>query len=257
MSIRYKFFFAFSIVVALASALAFYSARTITTTGDLTVRLYDGPLMGINYARSAHALLNEARLLLRTNSDNAAAGETAVKFRKLLAEISEDLGVVRDRVPAKEVASALGRAEALLDDWTDAVLQTLKPPPGGLPMVPASFAVEQKSQHAAQALDDLVETVAAYGFNHRADAAATVMTAQTTVLSLAIGTAVAGLLLAIGFSYSMSRPIFSAIAIAKRVAMGNFTDLIEVNRRDELGHLLNALATMQVKSSREWKKNAR
>ena len=55
MSIRYKIFGAFSLVILLACGIAFYGIRGISTTGDLVVRLYDGPLMGINHARSAHA----------------------------------------------------------------------------------------------------------------------------------------------------------------------------------------------------------
>ena len=55
MSIRYKIFGVFSIVIVLACGLAFRGIRGISTSGDLVVRLYDGPLMGINHARSAHA----------------------------------------------------------------------------------------------------------------------------------------------------------------------------------------------------------
>src|SRR5262245_65819595 len=64
MSIRYKIFGAFSIVIMLACGLALYGIRGISDSGDLVVRLYDGPLMGINHARSAHAALNEAQLLM-------------------------------------------------------------------------------------------------------------------------------------------------------------------------------------------------
>jgi methyl-accepting chemotaxis protein len=51
MSIRYKIFGVFSIVIALAGGLAFYGIRGISTSGGLVMRLYDGPLMGINHAR--------------------------------------------------------------------------------------------------------------------------------------------------------------------------------------------------------------
>jgi hypothetical protein len=59
MSIRYKLFGIFCIVTSLTCGLAFYGIRGISTSGDLVVHLYDGPLMGINYARSAHAAMNE------------------------------------------------------------------------------------------------------------------------------------------------------------------------------------------------------
>ena len=65
MSIRYKIFSAFIILIVLACGLAFYGIRGISNSGDLVVRLYDGPLMGINHARSAHAWLNEARLIMQ------------------------------------------------------------------------------------------------------------------------------------------------------------------------------------------------
>ena len=245
MSIRYKIFGAFSIVVALACGLAFYGIRSVAATGDLVVQLYDGPLMGINYARSAHAELNEARLLLQSGLSEAAPKETAAKFEKLLANIAADLDVVRDRVKTKDVAAALERAENRLRDWSAAELQIIQPPSGGLTTIPAPFSVAEKSEAATTALDDLVEMVAAYGFDYRMTSEATAATARNTMLMLAVGTALAGLTLAIAFAYSMSKPILIAMGVAERVAAGNFTDRIDVRRRDELGHLLNSLTVMQ------------
>ena len=109
MSIRYKFFFAFSIVIALACGLAFYGMRSISTSGDLVVRLYDGPLMGINHARSAHAALNAARLLMQAGLHDVAPKEAVAKIEKLVAGIADDLKVVRDRVRTKDVTGALER----------------------------------------------------------------------------------------------------------------------------------------------------
>ena len=51
MSIRYKFFLAFSVLVGLACALAFFwYSGGIAASGDLVLRLNDGPLTGINHA---------------------------------------------------------------------------------------------------------------------------------------------------------------------------------------------------------------
>ncbi|EUB99676.1 diguanylate cyclase/phosphodiesterase with GAF sensor [Rhizobium sp. CF080] len=245
MSIRYKFFGAFSIVVALACGLAFYGIRSISSTGDLVVNLYDGPLMGINYARSAHAALNEARLLLQPGPGEAPPKETAEKFEKLLADIADNLQIVRERVKTKDVTVALERAESRLRDWSDAELQILQPPTGGLTTIPAPFAIARKSEATVAALDDLVEIVAAYGFDYRMQAEAKATAARATMLTLAVGAALAGLMLAIAFAYSMSKPIFAAMRVAERVATGNFTDKIDIRRRDELGRLLNSLVVMQ------------
>jgi methyl-accepting chemotaxis protein len=180
MSIRYKFFGAFSIVVVLAIGLAYYGFRGISATGDLVVNLYDGPLMGINHARSAHAALNEARLLMQRSLPETDSKQAAAKLEKLLTDIAGDLKVVRERVKSKDVLATLELAESRVRDWSTAGLQVLKPPRAGLTAVPATFSIVQKSERAVAALDDLVEMVAAYGFDYRMEAEATVAAARTT-----------------------------------------------------------------------------
>jgi methyl-accepting chemotaxis protein len=245
MSIRYKFFCAFSVVIALACGLAFYGMRSIAASGDLVVRLYDGPLMGINHARSAHAALNAARVLMQAGLHDGAAKETVTKIEKLVAGIADDLKVVRDRVKTKDVTAALERTETEIRAWSEMGLKILKPQAGGLTTLPMPYSVAKKGDAAVAAVDDLVEMVAAYGFDYRTEAEAAVGAAHTTMLALAVGTALTGLIIAIAFAYSMSKPIFAAMHIAERVAAGVFTDRIDVRRRDELGRLLKSLALMQ------------
>src|ERR1700729_435880 len=123
MSIRYKLFGAFCLVISLACGLAFYGIRGISSSGDLVVRLYDGPLMGINYARSAHAGLNEARLLGQRTLGEGVSNETVDSLEKLIRGISGDLKIVRERVDNKDVTASLDRAEARLREWSGAELK--------------------------------------------------------------------------------------------------------------------------------------
>ena len=245
MSIRYKIFGAFSVVILLACGLAFYGIRGISTSGDLVVRLYDGPLMGINHARSAHAGLNEARLIMQRSLSEGATRDAVAKFEKLIGNVFEDLQVVRDRVQSANVSAAREKAESKLRDWSGAGLKILKPQPAGQTELPTAFLVAKFGDDAIAAVDDLVETVAAYGFDYRTEAQATVAGAYTTMLGIAIGTVVVGLLIAAAFAYSLSRPIFAAMRVAERVAAGDFADDIKVRRSDELGRLLKSLAVMQ------------
>jgi methyl-accepting chemotaxis protein len=245
MSIRYKIFGAFSVVILLACGLAFYGIRGISTAGDQVVRLYDGPLMGINHARSAHAGLNEARLIMQRSLIDGATSDAVARFEKLVRNIFEDLSVVRDRVQSASVKTAREKAEAGLRGWSGAGLKILKPAPGGLAEIPTTFSLMQQGDEAAASLDDLVELVAAYGFDYRTEAEASVAEARTAMLGIALGTAFVGIIIAIAFAYSLSKPISAAVRIAERVASGNFADDITVRRRDELGRLLKSLAVMQ------------
>ena len=235
MSIRYKIFAAFSVVILLACGLAFYGIRAISGTGDLVVRLYDGPLMAINHARAAHAGLNDARLTMQQSLGAAASAESVAKFEKLIGNISEDLNVVRDRVGSPAVSAARQKAEARIRDWSVAGLKILKPSAGGVTELPTTFSVAKLGDDAIAAVDDLVEMVAAYGFDYRTEAETAVASAHATMLGIAGGTVIAGLMIAGIFAFSLSRPIFAALHVAERVAAGNFTDDIRSRRRDELG----------------------
>ena len=245
MSIRYKIFGAFSVVLMLACGIAYYGIRGISSTGDLVVRLYDGPLMAINHARSAHAALNEARLIQQQNLSGSASPGSVAKFEKRIANIFEDLNVVRDRVHSQGVGAAREKAESSIRAWSDAVLKILKPAPGGITEIPTTFAIAQQGDHAVAAVDDLVEMVAAYGYDYRTEAEAAVAAVRTAMLGIAVGTVLVGLMIALAFAYSLSRPIFAALRVAERVAAGDFTDDIRTRRRDELGRLLKSLAVMQ------------
>jgi len=97
--------------VVLACSVAFSGFRGIAGSGDLAVRLYDGPLMGINHARSAHAALNEARRLIPPSLADGVPAETVIAFRALLNEIVGDLKIVRERIDNDDVAAALAGAE--------------------------------------------------------------------------------------------------------------------------------------------------
>ena len=245
MSIRYKIFGAFSVVLLLACGLAFYGIRGISDAGDLVVRLYDGPLMGINHARSAHAALNEARLILQQNLAGSASAGSVARFEKRIGNIFEDLNVVRDRVRSQGVSAAREKAESRIRDWSGAVLKILKPSADGVTEIPTTFAVAQQGDNAIAAIDDLVEMVAAYGFEYRTEAEAAVAASRTAMLGIAVGTVLIGFMIALAFAYSLSRPIFAALRVAERVAAGDFTDDIRTRRRDELGRLLKSLAVMQ------------
>ena len=152
---------------------------------------------------------------------------------------------MRDRIRSQSVNAAREKAESRIRDWSGSVLKILKPAAGGITEIPTSIVVAQQGDDAVAAVDDLVEMVAAYGYDYRTEAEGAVAASRTTMLGIAIGTVLIGLVIALAFAFSLSRPIFAALNIAERVAAGNFNDDIRTRRRDELGRLLKSLAVMQ------------
>jgi methyl-accepting chemotaxis protein len=257
MSIRIKLFGVLSLILALACGLAFYGIRGISATGSLVVQLYDGPLMGINHARAAHAELNEARLVLQQGQSVEASSEAAAKFEKLVKGIFEDLGVVRDRIQSPGVRPVREKAESKIRDWSNAALKILKPAPGGLTELPTTFTVLRLGQDAAAAVDDLVEMVAAYGYDYRTQAEADVAAARLTmIIASGVGLLV-GAMLAIGFAYSLTRPINMLAKSMLELADGDFNIVLPgLARKDEVGLVSRAVEKFKVVAERRAQEDA-
>ena len=242
MSNRFRILAVLSAMLAPACGLAFYGIRGVSSTGDLVVRLYDGPLMGINHARAAHAALNEARLILQQSESGSASKEAVAKFETLVHSIFEDLDVVRDRVPAADVNATREQAERKVRDWSDAALKILKPSAGGLTELPTNFARAKLGNDAAASLDDLVEMVAAFGYEFRNQAEVEVNNARMTMMAASGGGLVFGLLFAVFFAFSLSRPISALAKSMLELADGNFDVVLPgLSRKDEVGHVARAV----------------
>jgi methyl-accepting chemotaxis protein len=247
MSIRIKLLGVLSLILALACGLAFYGVRSISATGDLVVQLYDGPLMGINHARAAHAELNEARLVLLQAQTAEVSNEAAAKFEKLVKGVSEDLAVVRDRIRSANVSPVQDKAEGKVRDWSNAALKLLKPAPGGVTELPATFVIAQLGQEAVAAVDDLVETVAAYGYGYRTEAEAAVASSRLAMIIASSVGLLAGLALAVGFAYSLSRPIARLAKSMLELADGDFGIVLPgLARKDEVGLVARAVERFKV-----------
>jgi methyl-accepting chemotaxis protein len=257
MSIRIKLFGVLSLILGLACGLAFYGIRGISSTGSLVVQLYDGPLMGINHARAAHAELNEARLVLLQGQSVEASSETAAKFEKLVQGIFEDLGVVRDRIQSPGVRPVREKAESKIRDWSYAGLKMLKPAPGGLTELPTTFTVLKLGQDAVAAVDDLVEMVAAYGYDYRTQAEADVSAARLTMIIASAMGLVVGSMLAIGFAYSLTRPISMLAKSMLELADGDFNIVLPgLARKDEVGLVSRAVEKFKVVAERRAQEDA-
>ena len=242
MSIRLRILAVLSIMLTLACGLALYGLRGITSAGDLVVRLYDGPLMAINHARSVHAELNAALLILNRAETVGTSKSSADRFEKLVKAMSEDLDIVRERVKSSSVDSAREQATKKLRDWSDAALKLLKPAPEGVTEIPTTFLLSKLGNEALATVDDLVELVAAYGYEYRNEAESHVASSRMMMMTATGMTLVLGLVLALGFAYSLSRPIISLEKAMIRLADGDFDVILPgVRRKDEIGHVARAV----------------
>jgi methyl-accepting chemotaxis protein len=257
MSIRLRILAVLSIMLALACGLACYAVRGISSAGDLVVRLYDGPLMGINNARAAHVELNEARIVLQLALSVGATPETLARFESLAHGVLEDLTVVQGRIQSATVNPIREQAEGRVREWSAAALKILKPTPEGLTELPTTFALAKLGSDAVMSVDDLVENVAAYGFEFREKAETDVKTFRLILICAAAGGLVLGVLLALGFAHSLSKPISALAKSMLELAEGNFDVVLPgLRRNDEVGHVAGAVERFKALAAQKAREEA-
>jgi methyl-accepting chemotaxis protein len=201
MRLRIQLLLCFSLIILGAAGLGAIGLYATNRLGRLVIATYDGPLMTINYARSA---------ALKTHDLDRGRAEALLDAKAALAgleDISGDLSVVRERGGA-EAAGFVDSVMTHLSDWSRAIRQN-----------------DAVSEHAAsikagQALDALVEHAEESGFNYRVQASERIEAIRNELLVSMIALAVFGAALAWALAQRLSRPIESAVAVLARLADG-------------------------------------
>jgi len=194
--------------------------------------LQGGDINQYQHAVDVSALLQQARFQVRgyTYSGNAEFQQTALKaIDQALAE----LRALPAKVPA-EHAAGLDDAVTAMGGYRDAVSQFGN----------AQAASEQALQHMAEQGTLLLQTSQAMTTSQTAvrDAGATqakTLLAVATALALALG-----LLAAWAITRQIIIPLRQTLRAAERVASGDLTQNLQVNRRDELGQLQASMQRM-------------
>ncbi|MCS4063442.1 methyl-accepting chemotaxis protein [Pseudomonas putida] len=194
--------------------------------------LQGGDINQYQHAVDVSALLQQARFQVRgyTYSGNTEYQQTALKaIDQALAE----LRALPAKVPA-EHAAGLDDAATAMGGYRDAVTQFGN----------AQAASEQAMQHMAEQGTLLLQTSQAMTTSQTAvrDAGAT---QAKTLLAVATGLALAlGLLAAWAITRQIIIPLRQTLRAAERVASGDLTQNLQVNRRDELGQLQASMQRM-------------
>jgi methyl-accepting chemotaxis protein len=246
-SIRSKMLLAYTVVLALIAGVGFYAVSKLAEAGNLAVQLYDGPLQAVNHLRMAYTKFDQASTAVerRLSNPGKPLRVSLASILVLVDDLLEDIKIVQERAGDPKVIAAVRKAEKLILDWHEASQPFLRASQGGAVEPSTLSTLAKAADEALSAIDIAAESAAAYGFDFRLAAEKAANDFGFTAIVLAITVGVLGLLLSVAFSFSLCLPIRRAIAVAARVANGDFSDVITSRRRDEVGELLRSLAHMQ------------
>jgi methyl-accepting chemotaxis protein len=252
MSIRSKLLLAFGVVCLLSAGAALYSIRQVSALSSLVTQLYDGPLMAVSYARSAHVNFTQARSAVEEAivMQEPMTAERIASIEKTMQQFVSDMSVAQERMgEAAQAGDSIKQIQDAANAWFRMGMAHLKPPSTGLRELAPPQAIVKEGRAVSAAIEALVETASAYGFNFRSDADTAVETVKSHLVILAGATVLIGLIFAFGSAYSLTRPLRALTGGMKELGEGNFEiKLPGVGRRDEIGAIAGAVEAFKIKA---------
>ncbi len=259
MTVRGKLAAAFAVSVLAAAGLGIAALLALWSVGELVVRMYDQPLMTINYARSAQTSFAVMELANR-EFDSRDAARVAEQIESLKARNDDflgDLQIAEERGLSKVIHDLAVDIRNLDAEWLEAAESALRKRGSRVDLEAAIHRREDSAKAILEKLEILTQTSAADGFVFRMDAEAAVERAKQRTLMV-----IAALALVIfGVAFLLIRDIvapLNAMTQAMFRLAGGERDLEppHMQRRDELGRMARSLgvfrqAMLDVEEARE------
>ena len=251
MKLRHQLLIGFLSLTALILFMGSYSIFNLNRIYEFTRAMYDGPLMSINYARSAQ--YDFSRIEVALSDLASASGEK--KRNVLIADIgkhrkvfTEDLAIAKERTKSVEGQAAIRRISAALVGWDSAWRDLEKAYSKN--NLTAEAHLQDRVITAIQAVNEeievLVEFAAQEGYDFRGmalDQSSSVIQLNWIIVIIGI---LGGILLSLLMAWRIVNPT-GRITNTLRDLSANERDIDipETGRRDEIGDIARAAATFQ------------
>jgi len=220
-------------------ALGLFGFYVLSTAGGFVADTYDGPLMAINFARSASLDFTQMdKELLRRNLVPAAERDAIDgSIDRLATTFFEDLAVAEERSMSGDERTVIAEIRQLVQMWN--TLRTKADADD------AARELDVLAERVIDRFDHLIELTVDQSFVQRRQTLSAVAAFRTT----SIVAIVLALLLSAGVTLLLARrivrPLAAAAAVADRIARGELETVIPEGGADETGALLRSMAVMQ------------
>ena len=240
LSIRAKLAAAFALALLAAGTMGFVAYESGRTLGNLTTRMFDGPLQAINFARLAQtsfAVLERREHELAGRSD----ADTMRELDRLLDEFRKNLDVAGERSASLDVNDLIGTIREDLDEWEGAVR---------VARVNKDSAMEARWREVGERIRDeleiLTQVAADEGFVFREQAVETISATREFMLATVFGAALVLFAIALLLVRDIVLPLNDLNRKMRKLARGDDDVNIRfVQRKDELGDTARAMVVFK------------
>ena len=240
----------FGIVISMSALAGIYAILSISSLGQLTIRMYEKPLMTINFARSAQGNFFKARQALMTSAGNGAgqvSDETFEAIEEAYETFTEDLAVVAERAESKRTGELLSKLDGATKEWWTTGKSVIGRNDEADTATPTNTEqalqkVRILAKQISEDLDLLIEYETENGYNFRTAAEGTIETAWLINIVTISAVALVGLLVAFILGRRVSLPIRRINRTMTSLAKGDLTaEIPALGRKDEIGQMASAV----------------
>ncbi|MDA1101291.1 MAG: HAMP domain-containing protein, partial [Proteobacteria bacterium] len=244
MNLRAKLIAGSTAVILFTVFQGMIAVDRIEQTGRLAGDLYDGPLMAINFARSAKTnflQLDRQMMVAAGQPKLLASDEVGETLEDLHSGFREDLQVVLERSKDERIARNLNAVGAMADEWWRLSQLAIAAVKGGEGTV-STDELHEVVETVNEKLDQVIEYASENGYNFNLSAKQAVEETHRFIILVMLGTVVIGLLIAMVQGRMISRPITRMTRRMAALADGDYSLEIDyLERRDEIGEMARAV----------------
>jgi signal transduction histidine kinase/CheY-like chemotaxis protein len=261
--LRGQLFIGFISITLLILVFGTHGIFSLNRMYDLTERMYDGPLMSINFARSAQYDFLQiertfVRFLQQTDPDKRAGlAREMAEFRK---SFEVDIDIPAERLRGEEGLAAVTRVREALAEWDDGwqaiIMASVES--GAAP----STDLRERTSAAIDTVNDEIEVLVEYAAQEGYDFREAAFDEKTGVIRINIALVVVGvaggILLAWLMGWRIVNPTVRITNTLRELTIGKSDlDIPATGRRDEIGDIARAAvkfreATEQLREKTEF-----
>jgi signal transduction histidine kinase/CheY-like chemotaxis protein/HPt (histidine-containing phosphotransfer) domain-containing protein len=245
LSVRLKLAAAFAISVLTAAGLGLAAFWAVQSVGDLVVRLYDQPLMTINYARLAQTSFVTQELLTREIGAESAVADSArhaEDIRSRNEDFISDIAVAEERGLNPGIRKYGDQIRTLNELWLDAALRALEQPPESRERRELLQTREAIAGDIAENLEILTQIAAEDGFVFRSQAENTIQQTKDRTMAMIGVLAAVIVVVSLLLIRNIVVPLGSMTSAMFRLAKGETgLSLPKLERQDEIGQMARSL----------------
>jgi signal transduction histidine kinase len=238
-SIGSRIFAAFIAMSLVTAALGAFGLYVLSVAGGYVAGTFDGPLMAVNYARSASLQFVEMDKEILRRSLVAEADRPGIDKRldDLTSAFFDDLAVANDRSLAEDERTVIREIKQLVTQWSD-----LRRSRSGTGLDRNLDAIAEK---VINRFDALTELTVDHSFVARRKALSTVADFRNSSLAAIAVALLLSAAITLMLARRIVRPLSAAASVADRIAGGELQTPIPAGGEDETGALLRSMTVMQ------------